>query len=136
MEAEVTMAAHWVPFEEGLYRIEEALIVAQASGHALGMTDAVLEVFADRRGLRHVQGSGKIRPSQLVDLLEEGDALDLLLDLGGPYKYHLIHPELKSGKVFAAGVQATVRFAPRQPWQQLNESDYRLRRAAVALLDS
>lgn len=128
------MTQNWVPFEEGLYRVEEALIVAGESSQALALIDPLLEVTTDRRGIRHVLGRGKIRPSLLVELLEQSEALDLLLDLGGPYKYHLLQPEIKGGKVFSATVQSTVRFVPRQAWQELSELDYARQRSVLTLL--
>ena len=56
----------------------------------------------------------------VVVLLEENDALDILLDLGGDFNYHLLAPEISAGKLFVPDVKSTLQFSPQQPWCQLS----------------
>ncbi len=113
----------WVPFAEGEYVVERALLVAP-DGHAVVVADAFIEVYTNPRGERGIRGSGNMRNILLVELMDDHDEIDLLLDLGREFKYLLKNPELKAGKVFSPDVTAAFQFSPRSPWQRLAEADF------------
>ncbi len=121
---------NWIPFGEGLYAVAAAFLVTP-EGVALSLTEAVIEIRVDRRGLRHLKGSGRLNTAQLVSLLEDGDEIDLLLDLGGSYRYRLHNPELQGGKIFSPDVRATLQFTPRTPWHPMADGDFEAQVAAL-----
>jgi hypothetical protein len=86
------------------------------------------------RGGRRLQGRGRARNALLVQLLEENDDLDLLLDLGGEFKYRLKQPKIQGGKVFTPGVKSFIQFLPRQPWEPLSEPDFTVLMSRVRIL--
>jgi hypothetical protein len=71
----------------------------------------------------------------VVALLEEDDRLDILLDLGSHFKYHLEAPQISAGKLFLPDVKSTLQFAPLKPWRRLAEEEYRRRVMALKRLD-
>jgi hypothetical protein len=115
--------SEWIPFSEGKYRVERAVLVA-ADETGMELEDAFLEILEDTGGRRRMRGRGRGRAALMVQLLDEGDELDLLLDLGGEFKYRLRHPRIQSGKVFAPQVQSFVQFIPQQPWEQMPEIEF------------
>lgn len=106
----------WIPFKEGKYDIEAAWLV-NSTLMAIPVTAPQIEIYRDAQDIRQLKGNGLIRPYYLVAMLEDDDRIDLLLDLDGEVVYRLDQPSLKSGKAFAPDVQATLHFAPMQPWQ-------------------
>lgn len=115
--------AQWIPFAEGEYLVEEAFL-AVPNDTALDLENGVVEVYQDSRGQRSFRGVARVRPYYMVQLMEENDAVDLILDLGGEFKYRLPRPTLRSGKVFSPDVKAVVQFAPTVPWEPLSEETY------------
>jgi hypothetical protein len=113
----------WIPFVEGKYRVERAVLLA-ADETGIDLEDTVVEVLEDKHGRRRLRGRGRGRAALMVQLLEEGDELDLLLDLGGEFKYRLRHPGIQSGKVFAPEVKSFIQFIPQQPWEQMLEIEF------------
>jgi len=114
---------NWIPFGEGEYLVDQALLVADNQDAVL-VEDVIIEVYADQRGLRYLKGRGRIRNVLMVELLDDSDDLDLLLDFGDEYKYLLAAPTLQSGKVFSPDVKSILKFSPRTPWQQLPQDEY------------
>jgi hypothetical protein len=112
----------WIPFPEGKYRVERAVLVGP-EGAGAEMQDAVLEVL-EQGGRRRLRGRGRVANELMVQLLDEGDELDLLLDLGHEYKYRLRSPDIHGGKVFTPGVMSFVQFLPTAPWEQVPEPDF------------
>lgn len=112
----------WIPFAEGRYLAERAVLLA-GDGRAVEVEEAIIEV-SEGRGGRRLQGRGRVRNSLLVQLLDEGDDVDLMLDLGGEFKYRMGRPEIQGGKVFTPGVKSFIQFRPRQPWEQVPEADF------------
>lgn len=108
----------WIPFEEGKYRVERAVLIA-SDDNGMELKDAVLEIWKDPRGRRRMRGRGRGRAANMVSLLDEGDELDLLLDLGEEFKYRLRHPRIQSGKVFASDVESVIQFIPQGPWEPM-----------------
>jgi hypothetical protein len=70
----------------------------------------------------------------MVDLLDEGHELDLLLDLGGEFKYRLRGPGIQGGKVFTPGVKSFIQFVPQSPWEQVPEADFNSLMSRVRIL--
>ena len=79
---------NWIPFAEGEYLVDMALLVAE-NQNAVPVEDVIVEVYADRWGQRFLKGRGRIRNILMVELLDESDDLDLLLDFGDEFKYLL-----------------------------------------------
>lgn len=114
---------NWIPFAEGEYLVDQALLVAE-NQNAVLVEDVVIEVYSDQRGRRYLKGRGRIRNILMVELLDDSDDLDLLLDFGDEYKYLLKVPNLQSGKVFSPDVKSILQFTPQTPWQQLPHDEY------------
>ena len=64
----------------------------------LKLEDNVIEVVEGKGGKRRLNGRGRVPNVLVMELLEEGQELDLLLDLGGEFKYRLRAPGLQGGK--------------------------------------
>ena len=109
---------NWIPFGEGEYLVEQALLVADDK-LAVAVDDVVVEIYADKRGQRHLKGRGRIRNILMVELLEDGDVLDLLLDFGAEFKFMLKDPNLQAGKVFSPDARSVLQFVPQTPWQEM-----------------
>lgn len=121
----------WIPFAEGRYLAERAILLADEE--AVEIEEAIIEV-SEGRGGRRLQGRGRVRNAQLVQLLDEGDDLDLMLDLGGEFKYRLSRPEIQGGKVFTPGIKSFIQFRPRQPWKQVPEDEFNSLMSRVRIL--
>ena len=109
----------WIPFEEGEYWVAHAYLVAPDKS-AIALENPIIEIKNSPRGKRYLKGQGMVYNLMVVELLEENDALDILLDLGGEFKYHLQAPQISAGKIFVPDVKSTLQFAPQQPWSQLS----------------
>ena len=129
------MPADWIPFEEGEYWVKQAYIVAPG-GAAVALENPFIEVAKTASGKRHLTGKGLVFNLLVVELLEESDALDVLLDLGGDFKYYLVDPRITAGKVFAADTKSTLQFAPSGPWEALSVKAFENRLAALKRIDS
>lgn len=115
---------NWIPFAEGEYLADQALLVAD-NQNAMLVEDAIIEVYANQRGQRYLKGRGHIRNILMVELHDDSDDLDLLLDFGDEFKYLLKVPHLQSGKVFSPDVKSMLQFTPQTPWQQLTHDEYK-----------
>ena len=129
------MSADWIPFEEGEYWVKQVFIVARG-GAAVALEKPYIEVAKTTSGKRHLTGKGLVFNLLIVELLEESDALDVLLDLGGDFKYHLVEPVISAGKVFAADTKSTLQFAPSGPWEALSKEAFEIRLAALKRIDN
>lgn len=114
---------NWIPFAEGEYLLDQALLVTD-DHKALQIEDVIVEIYADRRGQRYLKGRGRVRTLQMVELLDDSDSLDLLLDFGEEFKYLLKDPILQGGKVFAPDVKSVLQFTPQNPWQQIPPDEF------------
>jgi hypothetical protein len=114
---------NWIPFGEGEYLVEQALLVA-ATDTAVAVDNVVIEVYEDQRGYRHLKGRGRVRNVLMIELLEDNDDLDLLLDFGDDFKFLLKEPTLQAGKVFSPDARSVLLFIPQTPWQQLPPDDF------------
>ena len=124
---------NWIPFAEGEYLVEKALMVA-GNQNAVAVEDVIIEVYSDARGQRYLKGRGRIRNILMVELLDDCDDLDLLLDFGDEYKYLLKEPNLQSGKVFSPDVKSVLQFTPLTPWQQLSQDEFNCQLSRLRLL--
>jgi hypothetical protein len=124
----------WIPFGEGRYRVERALLLA-GEDRAVAVEDAVIDVTEGPGGRRRLQGRGRVGNELLVRLLDESEDLDLLLDLGGEFKYRMRRPGIQGGKVFSPGVQSFIQFAPQTPWEQLSEEQFSSLTSRIRILD-
>ncbi len=113
----------WIPFKEGDYIVEQAFFLAPDDSAVL-LDDAVIRVFQDRGGQRHMNGSCRVINALLVKLLDDHNEIDLVLDLGAEFKYQLKDPILKGGKVFSPDVKSTLQFLPKEPWTQIQEDEF------------
>jgi hypothetical protein len=113
----------WIPFAEGRYRAERAVLLS-VDERAVELEDTVIEISEGAGGKRRLSGRGRAPNARIVELLDEGHELDLLLDLGGEFKYRLRAPGIQGGKVFAPGVKSFVQFVPHSPWEQVPEADF------------
>jgi len=114
---------NWIPFADGEYLVEQALLVA-ADHRAVVVEDVVVEVYSDKRGQRYLNGRGRVRNILMVELFEESDDLDLLLDFGEEFKYLLIKPNIQGGKVFSPDVKSALQFTPQNPWRPLQSTEF------------
>lgn len=114
----------WIPFQEGEYLVLQAFLMTPG-GLGVRVENAAIEVFSDPKGIRQVRGSGMIRPFLLVELHEEGEDVDLILDLGEDFRYRLSSPVLRAGKVFSPDVSALLQFSPSVPWTRISDADFR-----------
>jgi len=114
---------NWIPFSDGEYLVDKALLVG-AEDCAVSVEDVIVEVYSDKRGQRYLRGRGRIRNILMVELLEDSNDLDLLLDFGEEFKFLLKVPNLQVGKVFSPDVKSTLRFTPKIPWHQIQQTEF------------
>ncbi len=114
----------WIPFAEGRYAIARAFLVRASQPVGIPLEEAVLEVAEGRAGRRSLSGRGRLRPLLLVELLEEGEDLELWLDLGAGFKYRMSAPRIQSGKVFTPGISSFLQFLPSRPWEPVEEPEF------------
>ena len=113
----------WIPFENAIYLVERAFLVADDNTAAL-LEKTSIEVYTGRNGKKRLKGSGLVQNMLLVELLEENDDLDLILDLGENFKYLMKKPNITGGKVFTPNVKSHLQFDPVSPWEQISESEF------------
>jgi len=133
LEADSFMT-EWIPFAEGKYRVERAVLLAR-DDQAVELEEAVIEIVEDPGRGRRLRGRGRVSNALMVELLDEGHELDLLLDLGGEFKYRLRGPGIQGGKVFTPGVKSFIQFVPQSPWEQVSEADFNSLMSRVRILD-
>jgi len=125
----------WIPFPEGRYLAERALLLA-VDERAVELEDTVIEIADGPGGRRRLSGRGRAPNALVVELLEEGYELDLLLDFGGEFKFRLPAPAIQGGKVFAPGVKSFVQFVPRSPWKPVAEADFNSLMTRIRILSA
>ena len=127
--------ADWVPFAEGKYLVEQAYLVT-SDDTAVALKEAVIDVFTGAGGRRRMRGSCPVENILIVAIHEDHDELDLLMDLGGAFKYILRKPILQAGKVFAPNVKSLLHFVPAAPLEPVAAADFDRRVSALKILDS
>jgi hypothetical protein len=115
--------SNWIPFGDGEYLVEQALLVA-GQERAISVEGVIVEVYSDRRGQRYLRGRGRVRNILMVELLEDSDDLDLFLDFGEEFKFLLKEPNLQVGKVFSPDVKSALQFTPKMPWRQIQQAEF------------
>lgn len=128
------MPTDWIPFEEGEYWVEQAYIVAPDGG-AVALEKPYIEIAKGPLGKRHLVGKGLVLNLLVVELLEDSDELDILLDLGGDFKYRLAQPYISAGKVFAVDVKSTLQFSPVEPWASVSVEEFEAQLGALKRID-
>ena len=123
----------WIPFENAIYRVEKAFLVAD-DNTAVSLERTSIEVYTGHGGKKRLKGSGLVQNTQMVALLEESDNLDLILDLGGEFKYLMKAPKITSGKFFVPDVKSHLRFDPISPWSQISGTEFEKRVDGLTLL--
>ncbi|MGE0086240.1 MAG: hypothetical protein AB7S75_17670 [Desulfococcaceae bacterium] len=113
----------WVPFEEGEYIVVRAFLMSP-DHRAIAVEKAFIEVWKNQQGLRQVKGTGMIRPFLMVEMHEEHENPDMIIDLGGEFKYILKEPVLNAGKVFSPDVSSALQFYPSVPWEPIPQENY------------
>ncbi|MBT8367825.1 MAG: hypothetical protein KJP23_24290 [Deltaproteobacteria bacterium] len=126
---------NWIPFAEGEYLVEQALLVAD-NHQAIFVEEAIVEVYSDQQGRRYLKGRGRVRNILMVELLDKSDDLDLLLDFGEEFKYLLKVPNLQSGKVFSPEVKSVLQFTPQSPWQQIPQDQFETLLSGLRILSN
>lgn len=124
----------WIPFEEGMYRVQQAYLVTDA-GTGAALENPSIHITTGRLGRKQMQGTCKVHNMLVVDLLEDTDTLDILLDLGEGFTYLLEKPDIQAGKVFSPDVKSTLRFAPAGPWKQLARTAFNDRLKRLKRID-
>ncbi len=112
-----------VPFAEGSYIIEKGYLVTPRY-RAVELTDGILEVQKDPRGVRVLHGRAFVLNRLMVALLEEETDLDLLLDLGEGFRYWLRNPNIQAGKVFETRTRSLLHFSPTRPLEPISDGNY------------
>ena len=125
----------WIPFEEGRYLAQRAILLA-GDERAVELEETVIEIADGPGGRRRLSGRGRAPNALVVELLEEGYELDLLLDFGGEFKFRLPAPAIQGGKVFAPGVKSFVQFVPRSPWEPVAEADFNSLMTRIRILSA
>lgn len=113
----------WIPFEQGEYWVEQAYLISPDKS-AIALENPVIEIARGPNGKRYMRGQGLVHNLLVVELLEDNDTLDILLDLGGDFKYYLSSPQISSGKLFAPDIKSTLQFTPQSPWHQLSTDHF------------
>ena len=103
--------------------MEKAFILA-ADNTAAVLEKATITVYTGKGGKKRISGSGRIHNILLVQLLEDHDDVDLILDLGGEFKYYLTSPDIGAGKVFSPDTQSSIQFSPTSPWRQMPDAEF------------
>ena len=114
---------NWIPFPDGEYLVEQALLVA-GEDRAVSVEDVIVEVYSDQQGQRYLRGRGRVRNILMVELLEDSDDLDLLLDFGEEFKFMLKVPNIQVGKVFSPDVKSALHFIPKIPWHRIQPAEF------------
>lgn len=115
--------AHWIFIEEGTYPAEQAFLLTP-SDTGMTLENTMIEVYLDGDNERRVRGQALGTNLSLVELLEDNDEIDLLIDLGGPFKYLLRAPTLRGGKVFSPDVKSVMHFSAQGPLEKLDEDRF------------
>ena len=126
--------ADWILIEEGAYPVEAAFLLTRKY-RATPYEDASIDVYLDGGGERKVRGRGMTVNVRIVELLENEDEIDILIDLGGEFKYLLKTPSISAGKVFSPDVKSLVHFIAREPLQKLALAEFMKIRSLLSLLD-
>ncbi|MDY0041909.1 MAG: hypothetical protein RBS57_16470 [Desulforhabdus sp.] len=126
---------HWIFIEEGTYPAEEAFLFT--SGHTgMILENVLIEVYLNGANERRVRGQAFATNMSLVELLEDYDQIDMLVDLGGQFKYLLKNPTIRAGKVFAPDVKSIFHFMAQGPLEKLGEAEFSELRKHLSLLAS
>ena len=122
----------WITFEEGRYNVVQAYLVAPDDA-AVVLENPHIDIVTGRFGKRYLKGGCLVQNFLMINLLEDHDDLNIMLDLGGEYKYLMVNPDIQGGKVFSPQVRSSLRFTPISPWIKLSETDFEARLAQLKI---
>ena len=128
------MTTDWIPFEDGRYRVEDAILIAATSA-AIILENPYIEIFTGRTGKRWIKGGSLVQNHLMVELLDESDSLDIILNLNEEFKFILRQPDIQAGKVFAPDVKSSLKFMPAIPWEQLTIKEFETICSKLTLLN-
>ena len=118
------MNRNWITIEKGFYQAVRSYLVTSDSTHGAALSNAAIEITTGSTGQKQLHGFGRLQNALMVELLEYTDEIDIIIDLGGVYKYRFKAPEISGGKLFTPHVEATIRFTPVAPWQQIEPTRF------------
>jgi len=118
------MKQDWITIEKGFYKAHRGYLATGDDIHGAALSDAAIEIATGQSGQKELRGFGKLQNRLMIDLLELTDDIDIVIDLGGVYKYRFEAPDIKGGKLFTPHVEATIRFTPTRPWQKVEPADF------------
>jgi hypothetical protein len=126
--------AHYIGIAEGTYQVDEAILLTPGYG-AIGLDQALIEVYLNQSLERRLKGSGLAVNTLLVELLEDHDDIDILLDLGGEFKYLLASPTISGGKMFSPDVKSLILFSANSPARKLDMDEVESIRSRLRRID-
>ncbi|MFZ0131416.1 MAG: hypothetical protein WAK95_02660 [Desulfobacterales bacterium] len=129
------MTTDWIPFEDGLYGVPEALLIT-VGGAAVALDKPFIEIYTGKTGKRWLKGGSLVQNELVVALLDESDDIDILLNAGGDVGFLMRSPDIQAGKVFAPSVKSSLKFMPTRPWEPLAPAEFRRLKSGVRLLTS
>lgn len=119
------MSQNWITIEKGFYQADRGYLATDDHAHGAALSNAAIEITTGRTGEKQLHGFGKCENMLMVDLLELSDEVDIVIDLGGVYKYLFKAPDISGGKLFTPHVEATIRFVPTRPWKQIEPAQFK-----------
>lgn len=118
------MSQNWITIEKGFYQADRGYLATNDHTHGAALSNAAIEIVTGRTGKKQLHGFGKLENMLMIELLELSDEIDIVIDLGGVYKYLFEAPDISGGKLFTPHVEATIRFSPTKPWQQIKPTQF------------
>lgn len=118
------MNQNWITIEKGFYQAVRCYLATSDHTHGAALSNAAIEIVTGRTGEKQLHGFGKLENMLMIELLELSDEIDIVIDLGGVYKYLFEAPDISGGKLFTPHVEATIRFSPVKPWRQIETTQF------------
>ncbi len=130
------MNQNWITIEKGFYQAVRSYMATSDHTHGAALSNAAIEIVTGRTGEKQLHGFGKLENMLMIELLELSDEIDIVIDLGGVYKYLFEAPNISGGKLFTPHVEATIRFAPIKPWRQIETTQFEADLKQIAFLNT
>ena len=118
------MSQSWITIEKGFYQANRGYLATSDHTHGAALSNSAIEVITGRTGDKQLHGFGRCENMLLIELLDQSDEIDVVIDLGGVYKYIFEAPDISGGKLFTPHVEATIRFVPTMPWRQIEPTQF------------
>ncbi len=130
------MNQNWITIEKGFYQAIRSYMATSDHTHGAALSNAAIEIVTGRTGEKQLHGFGKLENMLMIELLELSDEIDIVIDLGGVYKYLFEAPNISGGKLFTPHVEATIRFAPIKPWRQIEATQFEAELKRITFLNT